>query len=361
MTDKRSSHKLTFALHGVTLCLEADRALFLNYARQYLADLPTATEGAPDVSVRLHWDELPPDDWRNGSVRRWGRRILQADRQVLQTEILSLPGLQLAATWAGKQLLIEAWYRPASRRERLAHRLGREIPSLFIILIYYLVYFPLIHYLEQTQNVYLLHAGAVSHPTGGWALTGLPGSGKSTFTAGLLADPQVNLLSENLLLFDAEQVYAFPEPIHLSQDSRKLLPAAAQQRLTDAGRHFSHGRRDFSLSPQARQWQGRPPALFFLGLAKQNDCRPVPADLALARLQAFDQQAKEVTAYVQFAAALELIAPQPGRFQRYQTTLAALVAQLRCYELWLAAGSDLNEAARLAAQSFTASLDLDLE
>ncbi len=354
MTDKHSSRKLTLTLHGVTLCLEADRALFLNYARQYLADLPTAAEGAPDVSVRLHWDELPPDDWRSSDVHRRGRRILQTDHRVLQTEILTLPGLQLAATWAGKQLLIEAWYRPASRREQLAHWLGREIPPLFIILIYYLVYFPLIHYLEQTQNVYLLHAGAVSHPAGGWVLTGLPGSGKSTFTAALLANPQVNLLSENLLLFDAEQVYAFPEPIHLSQDSRKLLPAAAEQRLTDAGRHFSHGRRDFSLSPEARQWQVRPQALFFLGLAKQNNCRPIPADLALARLQAFDQLAKEVNAYAQFTASLELIAPQPGRFQRYQTALAALTSQLRCYELWLAAGSDLSNAAQLAAQTVAA-------
>jgi hypothetical protein len=344
---------LALTLHDATLRLETDHALFLTYARRYLADLPSAADAAPNVVVNLHWDAVPARLGEGTEVFRWGRRVLQADRRILQTEIVHLPGLQLEAHWSDQKLVIDAYYRPTSRLERLAHWLGREIPPLFTILIYYLVYFPLIHYLEQTRGWHLLHAGAVTRPDGAWLLAGLPGSGKSTFTVGLLAHPQAKLLSENLLLFDAHQLYAFPEPIHLSQTSQLLLPADARQRVTNTGRDFSHGRQDFWLPPEARAWQTQPKALFFLALTSQTECRPIPTDVALNRLLAFDRLAKEIDAYAQFAASLELVAPQPGRIYHHHLALESLVSSLNCYELYLQQGADLTYAVQLAGQVLT--------
>ncbi len=317
---KHNSRQLNLALHGANCCLETDHIPFFSYAHRYLTNLSVG-EATPDVFVRLHWDAAPSQSWRNGSVRRWGRRILQANQRILQTEILYLPGLQLEAKWSNGKLMIEAYYRPTSRRERLAHWLGREIAPLFVMLIYSLVYFPLINYLEQTRGWRLLHAGAISSPAGAWVLAGLPGSGKSTFTFSALANPQARLLSDNLLLFDAERVYALPEPIRLSLASRALLPPAAKNRLVDTGRDFSHGRREFCLPPEARDRQTKPQALSFLGLTGGRvDCQPLSTSVALNRLLTFDQMAKEVNFYTQFAASLNLIAPSHGQTQHHLST-----------------------------------------
>jgi len=344
--------KLALALHGVNLQLEAKHAPFLAYARRYLVDFPLADDNfVPDVRVCLHWDALPSLPETGRGVQRRGRRLIQWGNRILQTEILYLPGLQLEAEWSGETLLIDAYYQPTSRLERVAHRFNREIPRLFIILIYYLVYFPFIYYLEQTRGWYVLHAGAIDHPAGGRILAGLPGSGKSTFITSLLADRQAKLLSENLLLFDAQQVYTFPEPIHLSAESQALLPPAARQRLVELGREFSHSRHDFSLPPSERAWQTRPQSLYFLGLADRMECAPIPTDVTISRLLAFDQMAKEVNAYAQFAAALELIARQPGRMQQYQQALAALISVINCYDLWLEQGGELAQATPLALSS----------
>ena len=346
LETRTENRQLTLVLHGAVCRLETAHIPFLAYAKEYLADFVAEGKASPEVQVRLHWDAAPPKVRRNGTGRRWGRRLLQSDSnsdpRLLQTEILHLPGLQLDASWSGGRLFLDAYYRPSTRWERLGHRLKRGNPRVFVTLIYYLVYFPLIHYLEQTRGWHLLHAGAVSRPDGAWVLAGLPGSGKSTFTLALLADPQARLLSDNLLLFDEEQVYACPEPIHLSADSRQLLPSLVQARLADADRDFSHGRRDFRLPPEAREWTARPRTLLFLGLADQADCRPLSTEVALNRLLAFDQLAKEVNAYAQFAAALELIAPRPGQAQAHRMALESLVSYMACYELWLEKGSGLQ-------------------
>ncbi|MBN1217452.1 MAG: hypothetical protein JXM69_00870 [Anaerolineae bacterium] len=357
MSQKQASTNntsFTVSLHGATLRLETEQQLFLTYAQQYLADLLTSEETSPGVRVCLHWDACPSQAWYNGSVRYWGRRIWQVGNKVLQTETLYLPGLQLAAEWSNRTLIIDAYYRPVSKLQRLRFRFGREIPSVFIILIYYLIYFPLINYLEQTRGWGLLHAGAVSRPDGAWILSGLPGSGKSTFTFSLLAHPQARFLADNLLLFDAEAVYALPEPIRLSLDSRALLPSAAKQRLVDTGRNFTHGRRDFLLRPEDRDWQNQPQALLFLGLANRAGCQPISPGMALDRLLASNQTAREIHLYTQFAAALNLISPNPDMMgDRHIATLRTLLSRLACYEFWLAKGQELDQAVDLANQILT--------
>ena len=137
----------------------------------------------------------------------------------------------------------------------------------------------------------------------------------------------------------------------MSAESQALLPPAAQQRLVDEGREFSHSRQDFSLPPTGREWQTRPQSLFFLGLSDRTECSSISADVAVSRLLAFDQMAKEVNAYAQFAAALELIARQPGRMRQYPQTLAALISSISCYDFWLEQGAELAQVTPLVLSS----------
>lgn len=341
---------LFFSLHGVLGILETDYAPFLGYARTALAALPAGDEAIPDIVTRLYWNTLPPKLWNDGQVRRWGRRLLQTGERILLTEVPELPGLQLEASWENGKLVLNAYYRAISHRKRFAQRLGRTEARLFAILTYYLAYFPLIHFLEQTRGWHLLHGAAVSQPKGGILIGGLPGSGKSTFSLALLADPQTQLLSDNLILFDAEKIYACPETVHLSQSSQNLLPVEARQRLVETGRVYSHERRDHALDEEARAWETRPRAIILLHLGPQANCRNISSEVAEERLHTFDWMAKEINAYSQFAAPLELIAPQPGVSGRRKETLAALVSQAACFELQLEQGGDLLAATHQTGQ-----------
>jgi hypothetical protein len=262
---------------------------------------------------------------------------------------MPLPGLQLEVAWESGRLTVDAYYQPVSRLQKLIQRMGQGTARLFNILIYYLIYFPLIHFLEQQHGFHLLHAAAISHPGGDFLLAGLPGSGKSTFSLVMLSDPEALLLSDNLLLFKGFQVFACPEIIHLTPFSEELLPSNVKAHLSQTGRGSSYRRNEYYLAKQARCWQAQPRTLFFLGLSSKLECRRVDRPEALGRLAVFDQMAKEINAYASFVAPLELIAPWPGQFDRKQAALRELVSQLACYELWLEKGNGL-EAARQSVE-----------
>ncbi len=346
---------MRLSLHGVGLELRSDHPGFLRYAHHYLRDLVVPTVERAHVKVHLAWGK-PLVSVDDGYRERLGRRIALNDKGIVQTEVLALPGLQLSVATTGDGLEIEAGFRFPSRRSRLIYVLqGRAGEArLFITLIYFLVYFPLFWYLERERGWYLLHAAAVTHPHGGVVLAGLPGVGKSTFTLALLSDPAARLLADNLVFHDGEQVYAFPEPIHLDQRSRALLPDLGE-RLGAAGQAFSHDRYDYQLSPAARADVASPRLVGILRLAPGGGVRPLAREVCLERLLAYDRLAKETDEYGKQAAIWDLLSPQAKRSQRRLEMLERLLSRVDCYEIAVQAGGNLvpvtEEVRRLAGWS----------
>lgn len=331
--SEANHRRLTLSLHGVGLELRSDNRSFVEYARNYLRDLVVPTADETHIKVNLNWGQ-PIVSAIDGRRERLGRRLLLAGERIVQTEVLALPGLQLSVDTAGDGLAIEAGYRFPSYRSRLGYVLqGRTGEArLFVSLIYFLVYFPLFWYLERERGWYLLHAGAVAHPRGGAVLAGLPGVGKSTFTLALLADPAVRLLSDNLVFYDGEQVYAFPEPIHLDRRSRTLLPDLGE-RLGPAGQAFSHSRHDYQLAPEARTTAARPQVVGILSLGAETAVRPLSRETCLERLAAYDKLAKETDEYSKQAAIFNLLSPRPGESRRRLEILEHLLEQVNCYRI----------------------------
>jgi hypothetical protein len=339
---------LDFRLHGVSLRLESRHSAFLQAARSSLPDLvaqhTSEENGLPGeihISSRLNWEEEPPPLWRQTGVRRWGRRLLQSEQRVLQTEIPALPGLRIESEWQEPRLCLEAYFQRPLTWQHLTQRLvgtGAQLAALS----YYLVVFPLLHYLEQMRNLHPLHAAAAVHPAGSFLLAGLPGSGKSTFSMSFLEDPETRLISDNIVLYNKEEVFSCPETIHLSEDALRRLPAAAAARLERGGQRHSYGRDIYRLIPRARAESARPRALFFLGIAAQTTLRPIPTAPAVDRVVGMDGMAKEISAYNQFAAALDLAAPLGGQAARRSAGLHSLFQKISCFELWLEAGGDLS-------------------
>lgn len=350
--DPRQPADITISLHTASCHLESSYIPFIEYARSYLKGLTISPKGKPVVKSRLFWGERPGKNW-SGAVYSRGRRLLQhssgiSSTRLLLAEIIDLPGLQIETGWQDDTLLVDAYYSPESRLARAAGRFNPFLPRTYVILIYYLVYFPLFYSLYLNRGWHLFHAGAVENDGSGWIFAGLPGSGKSTFTLSLLSRPGVKLLSDNLLMFDENRVYACPEPLHLGRESIEIVDKAVSSSLYDSRRKFSHERRDYRLGEDRRSWGIEPKSLLFLGLAEKSAHRRLTGKLALERLAGFDRMAKEVNAYEQFAASLDLLvseieAEPTGRISTKKITLTALMSRMDCWELWIKKGEDLSQ------------------
>lgn len=350
--ERRPARELDISMHTAACHLESSFAPFMEFAFSYLKGLVDDSVGRPVVKSRLFWNASPRRNWKDSGYRR-GRRIFQdssgaGTARLLLAEILELPGLQIELGWQDNILLVDAYYFPTSRMARTVGRFNPFLPRVYVILIYYLVYFPLVYSLYLSRGWHLLHAGGVEYNRSGTVFAGLPGSGKSTFILSLLSQPGIKLLSDNLLLFDSRRVFACPEPLHLSKESIKVVDRRILERLDDTQRKFSHQRQDYRLEDEGRAWGTTPQTLIFLGLAVRREHKRLAEGLALERLTGYDRMAKEINAYEQFAASLDLLVSDQeseptGRISGKKEALAALISQMDCWELWVEKGEDLSQ------------------
>ena len=95
-------------------------------------------------------------------------------------------------------------------------------------LTYYLIYYPILYALES-KNIYILHGSAVTYNDKAILMPGLPGVGKSTLCMALLSNKNSKFLSDNIVLYDDNKIYACFEPIRLDENSISLMPDKGQK------------------------------------------------------------------------------------------------------------------------------------
>lgn len=335
---------LTVSLHQVRLRLTAGRDDFLTFARAYLDPLVVERGEGRSIDVTLAWDATLSIDGDRSGWEQLGRRLWANAHQVRWAEIWQVPGLQMDARWESDRLIIQGTYTWPTRRAKWWARWRASVRErLFVSLIYYLVYFPCAWWLERERGWTLLHASAIATPEGGLIFSGLPGCGKSTTALASLGQSGWKIVSDNLLFTDGRQVFACPEPMHISKETRDLI-GDLDDRVCSTGRMFSHQRRDYALTPQAREQSATPRALGFLHLGRETRVRPVESTAAARRLMANDYLAKEWMAYQESAAAVQQVWPQIGDQEQRRENLIALARSLPCYEVTVARGGDVRRA-----------------
>jgi len=340
---------LSFTIHRTWLALESNEGAFLAYAREHLADLLSSPVGRPDIQARLHWGrELVPMRASVNGYHRLGRRLLRDDNEIVQTEILSLPGLQLQTSLTETGLCIDAGFRPPSNRMKRILALGgkSDQAQIYDTLICYLVYFPLLWYIERARQMYPIHASAVAWPQGAVILAGLGGVGRSTTTLAFLSDPDARLLSENLILYDKTRVYAFPEPICLDNRSRALL-ISLNGRLKPTGRSYPRNRQGYKVPTSARVQSATPRLFCSLRQGRDVDLSLISAEKALAILMSSDMLARELNEYAQQAAAFNLLSSGADSLQQRIESLKRLLKRIPCYELTIKPDEDLSNVVAL--------------
>jgi len=333
---------ITVSLHQLRLALATNHERLLTLGRAYLDSLLAEGHGETHIDVTLDWDTVLSPDSR-ADLEPLGRRLWVGDDRLQHAEIHQVPGLQMEVAWKGSRLVVRATYAWPNRRTKwLASVIPVIEEKVLVSLIYYLVYFPYTWYLEWSAGWTLLHASALATPKGGVILSGLPGCGKSTAALAAIGIPGWQILSDNLLLTDGDQVFAFPEPVHVDAKARNLIGNLAHL-VRPTGRHFSHRRQDFEITPNGRRSSTRPLALGFLHLGHETAVAAVPPSSAARRLMANDYLAKEWMAYQETAAAMHQVWPSVGDQQRRQQTIETLTLGIPCFEVTIARDAPIRD------------------
>jgi hypothetical protein len=133
-----------------------------------------------------------------------GKRMLGNDHELIWLNTLRLPGLQLRFSREGDLLHFDVAYRYHS--QKIETTPDYEYTKYFSLMSY-LVYYPLMWYLENFRGWTILHASALASANGGIIIGGLGGVGKTTTCVALLQRPGISLVSENLIFTDGDFVY----------------------------------------------------------------------------------------------------------------------------------------------------------
>ena len=132
--------------------------------------------------------------------------------------------------------------------------------DVYATLTYYFIYYPILYQLER-KNIFPLHASAVMTSGRGVLMPGLPGVGKSTLCLAFMSTEKAKFLSDNIVLYDADNVYSFFEPLKLDAWSFQLFSSASMSCHSNPGKNKKRSAR---IDKQKKLWQVKKVLILFL-------------------------------------------------------------------------------------------------
>jgi len=336
--------KLDFRLMDTHLRLQSEQKELINYIRHFFRlPIEEIQKGDPNIYVNF---TLNDTFQISKSYRRISRNIWLGESSLFISEIERLPGLKLGVKIENDRLYIDAFFKDKNQKfmkKIISHPLfdkrNREIQ--FIVLTYYLIYYPLFYYLERSRNLLILHASAIEHENKGVILAGLGGVGKSTFCLGSLVLKECKFISDNLIFYDSQNIYACPEPISLDATSIDILKQV-KHLLIPQNTSFTHNRMRYQIKPESISCKAVPKYLFWLQWGNENKILPLDKGTCIKHLLNINLLAKELREYYLLAAAFDLAFSQSFSTNLYRDTLSLLLSGVDCFTLQFKPGEDLE-------------------
>lgn len=347
---------INIEIQGVRLRLISENSDCLDFVRLHTDPYLSKGDRQPNIEVRFRWNKLGVfGSHRSGfeyqeGLNKVGRRILTDGNGNLHKIFDDVPGLEMLFTVDKEDNLSVAadyHFRPGLGPVQsilnsvfFTRRLAKQ-RSEIARLIFYLVYYPVLWYLDRHRSLYVIHGSAVKYKDEGIILTGIPGVGKSTLTLSLLSCPDARLLSDNILLYDDKRVYSCYESVRLDKRSLEMLPDLSFH-LSRIGSHASYDRDFYEINKASMIDSVKPTLLFIPQLSDVNGVRPISLGECVERTLAFNHLAGEMRRYASFSAALNLLRIAERSQVRMAETLEKLLQNVRCYELSVRARGDLR-------------------
>ncbi len=307
--------RIGWGLHGVRVNLRCDSAEVESYVRAHLGPEAGAAHEAPDLDLALEWRWGAPGPASPASGgERIGRHLREREGRLLWSRVPGFEGLSLEAGRRGSTMEVTAACRYAPRdplarlRYLNAARRARKTNRTLFRLLYFALYFPMAWHLETRRGWELLHASAVERRGRGLVLAGHGGSGKSTLALSMLADPEVRLVSDNLILHDGSRIYGLPEPVRLDPSSLEAIHACGVRPEPTALPRAAHPKPTFRVDPSRSAPEGEASAIILLRFAPGSSLRRMGSEETAAHLVAARDLVREVEGYRAVAAFLSLAA-----------------------------------------------------
>jgi len=308
---------------------------FLAYARSHFESVLRPPSESSDVDVDFRLGEgVPVGLWPDPQVTRIGRGIHAIAGRVAWTSVPMLPGLRMECVPEDGRLTIEASYSPSrslrSRVGRLLRRRRSTRNQLFFELLYYLVYYP-VFWRARLSGGHVMHAGGMSVDGLGIVVVGAQGVGKSTLAATLLPRDGVRILSDNILLFDGEDVLACHEPLRIAPDLVRESPGLARV-LQQCEVDVPLGRQAYVVDRRKCVTSMKPDVILIPRISPApTGVRELAAGDVVERVRCFNVLAEEVRNFETFDSVLSLAVPAPGG-PGWDDTLRDLASRCRCFE-----------------------------
>lgn len=327
--------------HDVVVEVKCRHTPFIAHIHEHVRPLLCEkTVAEPQVTIQINWMEAgdgPPAypllSFADApDAQKIGKRLYRIDDRLLWTDIIRTKNTVSLFALEGERLRVTYDHYFELPAKKLARNPDYRYEKYFSLLKYFL-YFPMIWYQEQFRGRYLLHASGVAHQGAGIALGGVGGVGKTTTCIALLRQPSTQLLSENLILYNAERFYQLYEPIRLDDDSVALLgdTAAVYPASFPEGtraKQLFHVRETFLKASV-------PAKLVILPeFSRKGGVSPLLPGDALQRLENYNHLTREVNDYYWFAATLNLLPEGSGevltlrRIETLRTLLSRIPACL---------------------------------
>ena len=304
-------------MHGVSLTLESNHQPLIDYAAEHLHGLVEKPAVDPDLMVKCHWSQ---GDWNpeenpfstEGELNVIGKRMLGNTGELIWLDTLKVKGLQLHFRKVDDRWIFEVAYRFHPKKEKLESLPEYEFKKYFSLMSY-LVYYPLIWYLETFRGWTILHASALASERGGIMIGGLGGVGKTTTCIALMQRPGISLISENIVFTDGEFIYPCYEPIRLDEGSLRMLgenPAGLIRM------RFPEGLKEkwmFHLDTHQLPEKVKPAILLLPQFSSQRYLTPLAPEITAEKLVATNRLTRELDDYGWYASALNM--HWPGKEQ----------------------------------------------
>jgi hypothetical protein len=331
-------NQLGVRMHGVALTLETNHPPLLAYAAEHLHGLVEAPAATPDLKVKCYWSESDGEAEANPfpageTMNVIGKRMLGNADELIWVDTLRMKGLQLRFRRERWQWIFEVAYRFHAKKEKIENLPEYEYKRYFSLMSY-LVYYPLIWYLENSRGWTVLHASALAGAYGGIMIGGLGGVGKTTTCVALMQRDGIELMAENLIFTDGESIYPCYEPIRLDEGSLAMLGENNPNGLIPMA--FPEGLKDkwlFHLKTNALPEKIKPALLFLPQFSRQRYLTQIASELAAEKMVAMNRLTRELDDYGWYAAALDMHWPKVGQASQRLEVLRRFAEQAYCFEL----------------------------
>ena len=335
--------------HEQVIQIKTEDATLIHFLESYFKPIVQRDEQIAHIKVFFEKTDLASFDAIVSSTidgqeyQKISRQIIQSGSKLIIKEINQFPGLKLIFNFEKEKFQVYGYYVSSSGLiNQLKRRLFKKQAGLKLNLYlkYFLVLFPAIWYNENLKDRFLLHASAISVNNKAILFPGLGGVGKSTLTLAFLAYENISFISDNLVLSDGSSVYPVYEAIALDSTSLSLIGEAVKK-LEKLNIPMSHDRQFYRVKSDTLN-RGYVNAMFFVKFCDQFKISSLNSDQALARLVAINTVAREVAAYNDLSASLNLAADNRIPSNK-NSALKKLVDSAESYELCIKPGSDLEE------------------